>query len=81
MSDPMPPPLLVTTREAARLLAVSERTLLRIRDAGELRAVRLPRGGLRYAVADLERYIARQLADADATPAPSVGSRDGGRAQ
>ncbi|MEX0718436.1 MAG: helix-turn-helix domain-containing protein [Planctomycetaceae bacterium] len=67
MPDPAPisRPLLVSSREAARLLSVSERTLLRIREAGNLRAVRLPRGGLRYAVRDLERWIDAQLAAAD----------------
>src|SRR3954467_15660986 len=53
-------PLLVDSHEAARLLAVSERTLWALTDAGEVRCLRLGRAK-RYAVAELERFIARRM--------------------
>lgn len=54
---PSPEPLLVSTRDAARMLGVSVRTVETLRARGDLPAVRLPRGGLRHDVADLRRLI------------------------
>jgi excisionase family DNA binding protein len=51
-------PLLVTPPDAAHLLAVSERTLWGLTDAGEVRAVRIGRA-VRYAVSDLVAYVER----------------------
>lgn len=56
LSDPGPDPLLVTPREAARLLSVSERTLWSIAAAGEIPRVRIGRA-VRYRVADLRAYV------------------------
>jgi excisionase family DNA binding protein len=61
------PPLLVDSREAARLLGVSERTLWTLKDSGQVRAINIGRS-VRYPVSELERYIRRQL-DAQAPPA------------
>ncbi|MHB1425655.1 MAG: helix-turn-helix domain-containing protein [Gemmataceae bacterium] len=50
---------LLTKRQAATLLAVSVRTLDRMRSTGEIQAVRV-RGAVRFQPAIIERYIARQ---------------------
>jgi excisionase family DNA binding protein len=55
--------LLITEREAAELLSVSERTLFNLRRAGEIDAVQL-RGCVRYSVAALQEYIAKQAGSA-----------------
>jgi excisionase family DNA binding protein len=54
-----PAPLLVDSREAAKLLAVSERTLWGLTAAGKLPCVRLGRRVKRYALSDLEEFVAR----------------------
>ena len=56
---PASPPLLVDAAEAARLLAISPRTLWTLTRAGQLPAVRIGRA-VRYAVADLLGWIERQ---------------------
>jgi excisionase family DNA binding protein len=55
---PVPPiaPLLLTCREAARLLAVCEKTLWNLTRRGELPAVRIG-GAKRYSLADLQAFI------------------------
>jgi hypothetical protein len=60
-SSPLPP-LLVNSRDAARMLAISEKTLWNITEPrGTLRCVRPPEAKrvVRYAVADLLDWIAR----------------------
>jgi excisionase family DNA binding protein len=49
---------LVTKREAARLLHISERTLDRLRATGQLKAVRV-RGAVRFSPAEIDRFIAK----------------------
>jgi len=56
--------LLVTEREAARMLAVSPRTLFALRQSGELKAVRIGRT-VRYSAESLRAFIAAKLAAAD----------------
>jgi len=51
-------PLLVSSAQAARLLAVSERTLFSLRKAGTIPAVQVGRA-VRYSVAELEAWIKR----------------------
>ena len=50
-------PLLVSTRDAARMLAVSERTLFTLRKAGLIRPVSVGLQGVRYSVEELQRFI------------------------
>ena len=50
---------LIDKREAARLLAVSVRTLDRLRSTGEIQAVKV-RGAVRFTYAAIERYVARR---------------------
>ncbi len=50
------PRLLVSPREAARMLAVSERTLFSLRKAGAIPAVQVGRC-VRYSLDDLRRWI------------------------
>jgi excisionase family DNA binding protein len=52
------PVLLLTAPEAARALAISERTLWGLTDRGEVPCVRIGRA-VRYALADLAAYIER----------------------
>jgi excisionase family DNA binding protein len=49
---------LLNKREAAALLAVSVRTLDRMRSMGEIQAVRV-RGAVRFHPAVIERYVSR----------------------
>lgn len=49
--------LLVDLREAARLLAVSARTVWTLKDRGELPTVRIGRS-VRFRVTDLEAFVA-----------------------
>ena len=49
---------LLTKREAAELLHVSERTLDRLRATGQIRVVRV-RGVVRLSVAEVERFITK----------------------
>lgn len=51
--------LLLTPKEAAQSLSVSERTLYSLTKAGELPAVRIGRA-VRYAVADLRAFIEKK---------------------
>jgi excisionase family DNA binding protein len=53
-------PLLVTADEAARLLAVSPRTLWSLTDAGEILPVRIGRS-VRYSVGELQAFVRRRL--------------------
>jgi len=53
-------PLLVTPREAAKVLSVCEKTLWTLTKCGELPAVRIGRRGIRYDVRDLQDFIDRQ---------------------
>lgn len=53
--------VLLRSREAARALAISERSLYSLRKKGLVRAVSIGTSrGLRYSVADLHRFIAAQ---------------------
>src|SRR5262249_29846714 len=54
------PPLLVESREAARLLCISERTLGDLTHAQEIRVIRIGRG-VRYAISELERFVERRM--------------------
>jgi excisionase family DNA binding protein len=49
-------PLLLTEREAAKILAISQRTLWDLTDRGAVPCVRLGRSK-RYAVAELRAYV------------------------
>lgn len=53
------PRLLVNRKEAADILAISERTLWALTAAGELPAIKIRRA-VRYAIADLQMYIDAQ---------------------
>jgi excisionase family DNA binding protein len=52
--------LLVSPREAARMLSISERTLYSLTKAGEIPALKLVRA-VRYRVADLEAWVERKI--------------------
>ena len=49
---------LLTSAGVIRHLAISRETLRRIVDRGHLRRVKLPTGGLRYRLSDVERIAA-----------------------
>lgn len=57
-TDNSTPPDLVTTREAARLLGVSSKTVERMAARGELGFYELPiRGGLRFSRSELVAWL------------------------
>ncbi|MBN1359728.1 MAG: helix-turn-helix domain-containing protein [Sedimentisphaerales bacterium] len=51
-------PLLLSPRDAARALSVCGKTLYNLREAGEIRAVRIGRA-VRYSVEELQAWIER----------------------
>ena len=55
MSNVPPPAVLVTLKEAAKLLAISERTLWQLQADGRLPSVRIGRC-LRFRVSDIEAF-------------------------
>ncbi len=54
--------LLISKREAAALLGISERTLHDLTVAGKVPSVLLGKRGRRYSVKAIEAFIERQLA-------------------
>jgi excisionase family DNA binding protein len=50
-------PMLLTAREAAKVLAVSERTLFSLTKSGAIPVVRIGDRGIRYDPADLRAWI------------------------
>jgi hypothetical protein len=65
-------PLLLTAREAAQSLRISERHLWTLTDQGDIRCIRM-NASKRYPIDELERYIARQLLEQNPPAAnPSV---------
>ena len=75
MDSPLQP-LLVTTREAARILSVSERQLYNLRLAGRLHVVDVSTNGgrpaLRYRWSDLEAFVN----DNERAAGPETGGHD-----
>jgi excisionase family DNA binding protein len=63
-SDEVVPRLLLNVREAAKALAISERSLWTLTNTGVLSSVRIGRA-VRYAIADLESYIDRRRTGSD----------------
>lgn len=57
------PHLLLTTRQAALALAISERTFWRLVKLGRIRKTHVAEGCVRYAVEDLRAYIAATQAE------------------
>lgn len=53
-------PLLLTVAEAADALRISVRLLWTLTQSGEIRSVRIGQRGVRYAPAELQRWIDRQ---------------------
>lgn len=59
--DPDSPRLLLTARDAARALSISERTLWALsQPRGPIPVVHVGSRSIRYAIADLEAWIAEQ---------------------
>jgi excisionase family DNA binding protein len=56
--------ILLTQPEAARLLAVSERTLFDLAAKGEIRRVRVGRA-VRYPRSELERWVRERVQDGE----------------
>jgi excisionase family DNA binding protein len=61
---------LMTAREVADLLGVSTETVLRWTRRGDLPAIRLPGGAIRFRVDELEEWLARRATSRNSlTPA------------
>lgn len=58
-TDSLQPQLLMTSKEAARRLSISERTLFTLTKAGKLAVIRIGRA-VRYVWSDIEKYIDAQ---------------------
>jgi len=63
--EDFPGKLLLTPREAAKALAISERTLFNYEKAGKLKPVRLSNQTKRYTPAALQAFIAAAAAAAE----------------
>ena len=64
---------LLTAREIAEIISVSTETVLRRTRRGELPAVRLPGGAIRFREDDLERWLTARTSSAlDSTPVSST---------
>ena len=59
--DQGPVRLLLSSKQAAQALAISERTLWDLRKNGEIPSITVGKKSIRFPVAGLERYIAEQV--------------------
>jgi excisionase family DNA binding protein len=66
---------LLTARAVAELLGVSTETVLRWTRRGQLPAIRLPGGAIRYREGDLESWLAARATVADTGPNSEAGPR------
>lgn len=66
---PQEQPILISEREAARLLGVSDRTVWQMRKDGKIKAVKIG-AAVRYARSELDRFISDQMSQGSA-PATS----------
>ncbi|WP_423785769.1 helix-turn-helix domain-containing protein [Gimesia maris] len=64
-------PLLLTERQASELLNCCERTVARMRQAGEIPVVKL-RGAIRYSREDLLNYIKAESKTVSAEDSPEM---------
>ena len=62
------PPVLVDSKEAARLLGCCERTLWKMREEGKIRCVKLG-AAVRYARKEIDRFIDSQSTPLKTNPA------------
>ena len=58
-STPAPTPLLLNSKNAAKALSISERTLFSLRKAGQVRCVKIGRA-VRYDLRDVQAFFDRQ---------------------
>ena len=56
--DATPPPALLSTQRAAAYLAISRRTLWALTEAKRIRAIKFGKRLVRYAIADLDAFVA-----------------------
>lgn len=61
------PPVLITEKEAARLLLCCERTVWKLRSEGKLRCVKLGTA-IRYTRTEIDRFIECQMNQNDSNP-------------
>ncbi len=66
-TPPASSPILVDSREAARLLSISPRTLWQLTKVGEIPSLKIGRS-VRYRVADLDNWTQQQISAATTTP-------------
>jgi excisionase family DNA binding protein len=66
---------LLTAREVADMLSVSSETVLRWTRKGQMPALRLPSGQIRYWEIDLESWLAANATVADTGAIPKAGPR------
>jgi excisionase family DNA binding protein len=66
---------LLTARQVAHLLGVSAETVLRWTRRGDLPAIRLPGGAIRYRHDDLEAWLAQRATPVRGVVEPHAGRR------
>jgi predicted DNA-binding transcriptional regulator AlpA len=71
---PLTSPILLRARDAAALLAISERSLWSLQARGEIPVLRISEHCVRYRVADLEAWAARR-ASTSREPIPLIPER------
>ena len=71
---PQPDPLLVNSREAARRLSISERTLWSLTKAGEIPSLNI-RKCVRYRLTELAAWVERKAASSSGSAI--IGSKSG----
>ena len=59
--DQGPLRLLLSSKQAAQALAISERTLWQLRKDGEISSITVGKKSIRFPVAGLERWITEQV--------------------
>jgi len=59
MNTPQPEPLLLTEREAAKMMAISASQLAKMRYRGEIKSVHLGHRCVRYTVEEIQAAISR----------------------
>ncbi len=65
--------LLLSSKEAAKLLSISERTLWTITNSGQIACVRIL-GAKRYARTDIEKFISQQTERSPSAPQQTDGA-------
>lgn len=76
MTTQQTPKLLLTAREAAAALSISEKTLWSLTKAGEVPHVRIGERSIRYSVDELKRWLSEHRIGGEPAAASTAGMYD-----